>query len=399
MNYVSKSIFNFKGFRVNKILNQDKTISVYLIPRRKTALCPNCQKRSKKLYETGNLRQVRHSRFEGKQVVVLIPKRRFFCQQCALPFSENIDWISFKARTTFNFNQETILGLKNSSFTAIQEMYDTNYQFLSKNLKSLDLSVEWPKGVLRLGFDEHSYAKRHMMVTVTELKTKTLLAILPYYDKESIKNYLKQRSQNELKRVEELCFDMKFKQRKTVESFFSKATTVIDKFHVLSYLAKLIDADRKIDAPKIKNHKNIRQIMRKPKNALTIEENTIIDSIFTQYPELREKWNIYQKLNTFYRLNTKKEARELFFKIREDLSKLNQFSYTGDFLGTMNRFEEEILNYFDNKTTNAFTEGVHTKIKMIKRTSFGFRNIEVYIKKVMLAFVPLIVILEQLLPH
>ncbi|MBC7361737.1 MAG: transposase [Candidatus Aminicenantes bacterium] len=37
----------------------------------------------------------------------------------------------------------------------------------------------------------------------------------------------------------------------------------------------------------------------------------------------------------------------------------------------------------NHKTTNAYTEGAHTKMKLIKRLSYGYRNVEVYIKKVL----------------
>jgi len=60
-------------------------------------------------------------------------------------------------------------------------------------------------------------------------------------------------------------------------------------------------------------------------------------------------------------------------------------------------WDRYILNYFDNRTTNAYTEGIHTKIKMIKRVSFGFRNVHVYIRKVLLSLFPLATILS--LPH
>ena len=46
-----------------------------------------------------------------------------------------------------------------------------------------------------------------------------------------------------------------------------------------------------------------------------------------------------------------------------------------------------ILNYFNNKTTNGFTEGIHTKFKLIKRYSYGIKNPEVYVKKLILGFV------------
>ena len=56
---------------------------------------------------------------------------------------------------------------------------------------------------------------------------------------------------------------------------------------------------------------------------------------------------------------------------------------------TLKHWGSYILNYFDRKTTNAYTEGSHTKIKMIKRLSFGFKNIDIYIRKMMIAFIPI----------
>jgi hypothetical protein len=47
-----------------------------------------------------------------------------------------------------------------------------------------------------------------------------------------------------------------------------------------------------------------------------------------------------------------------------------------------------ILNHFDNHTTNGFTEGCNIKIKMLKRISYGLRNVEVYWRKMLLGFVP-----------
>ena len=66
---------------------------------------------------------------------------------------------------------------------------------------------------------------------------------------------------------------------------------------------------------------------------------------------------------------------------------------------TWKSWEEQILNYFKNKTTNGFTEGCHTMIKMMKRVSFGFRNINNYIAKMMLAFVPLFEVTNHLINH
>ena len=38
------------------------------------------------------------------------------------------------------------------------------------------------------------------------------------------------------------------------------------------------------------------------------------------------------------------------------------------------RWRREILNYFDYPYTNGFVEGKNNRIKVIKRTAYGYRN-------------------------
>jgi transposase len=60
-----------------------------------------------------------------------------------------------------------------------------------------------------------------------------------------------------------------------------------------------------------------------------------------------------------------------------------------DFKRSWNRklslWRDEILAYFDDPVTNAFSEGITNKIKVIKRSAYGYRNPERYRLKVLLA--------------
>jgi len=49
---------------------------------------------------------------------------------------------------------------------------------------------------------------------------------------------------------------------------------------------------------------------------------------------------------------------------------------------------EPILNYFHERMAGGFTEGCHTKIKMLKGVSYSLRNVDVYWRKMLLKFVP-----------
>jgi transposase len=41
---------------------------------------------------------------------------------------------------------------------------------------------------------------------------------------------------------------------------------------------------------------------------------------------------------------------------------------------TIKNWIGEIISYFDNRTTNGILEGINNKLKLIKRTAYGFRN-------------------------
>jgi transposase len=43
---------------------------------------------------------------------------------------------------------------------------------------------------------------------------------------------------------------------------------------------------------------------------------------------------------------------------------------------TIQRWLDEILAYFDNRTTNGMVEGINNKLKLIKRAAYGFRNFQ-----------------------
>ena len=47
-----------------------------------------------------------------------------------------------------------------------------------------------------------------------------------------------------------------------------------------------------------------------------------------------------------------------------------------ELLHTFTNWREEILNYFDYRITNGFVEGKNNRIKTIKRTAYGYRNLD-----------------------
>jgi len=106
-----------------------------------------------------------------------------------------------------------------------------------------------------------------------------------------------------------------------------------------------------------------------------------------KHPSLKGFYWAKEEIRELYRQESKKEAARILDNIIFNL----KLSDDGELIrwgNTLKRWREPILNHFDNGTTNGFTEGCNTKIKMLKRVSYGLRNVEVYWRKMLLGFVP-----------
>lgn len=56
------------------------------------------------------------------------------------------------------------------------------------------------------------------------------------------------------------------------------------------------------------------------------------------------------------------------------------------FRKTLSSWMDKIANYFRRRTTSGMVEGINSKVKLIKRRAFGFRNFENFRLRVIAAF-------------
>jgi len=181
-----------------------------------------------------------------------------------------------------------------------------------------------------------------------------------------------------------------------VKEKLPEASIVVDHFHVIHDANRRVDEARKIEQDVYKVEIP-RKLFLIGKEKLSKKQKQRVESIGQKYPSLKEFYWMKEALRDFYRLKRKKTAEKRLKDLIE-IAFLSDDAAMIQWGTTLKRWSQYILNYFDRRTTNAYTEGIHTKIKMVKRISFGFRNVEVYVRKVLLSLLPLAVILPSL-PH
>jgi transposase len=294
------------------------------------------------------------------------------------------------SKLTRQAEQEALWQLKDRSFSQVKRelgvSYSTLRRLLEKEIDEERLGFIGAEDEIFLGIDEHSFRHQELVHTVTEVKKRRMLGILRDDRIATLKEFLKKIPRE---KVKEVCIDMKESLRKVAEEVFPKAKVVVDPFHVIA------DSNRRMDeARRIEQNVRWKKRVRIPKKIFLIgrerlseEGSQKVDKLLGSYPSLKGFYWAKEKIRELYRQESRKEAAKLLDLIIVNLKSEDD----GELIrwgNTLKRWKEPILNHFDNGTTNGFTEGCNTKIKMLKRISYGLRNVEVYWRKMLLGFVP-----------
>lgn len=241
---------------------------------------------------------------------------------------------------------------------------------------------------LVLGIDEHSFRGNDMMVTVTCVwPERRLLAILPDDRARTLEQFLRLLPVSVRERVRGVCIDMKETWRKVVARQLPGVPVIVDRFHVIQ------DANRRVDEARRLEQQVTRQLM--PRWPLVKNEEDLTERQAAQLAEIRRRhknaahfhW-VKEQLRDVYQAPDRVEAKAIMDRIILNAEQGSDAALV-QWSRTLRLWYEAILAYHDLRVSNAYTEGVHTKIKLLKRLSYGFRNPEVYLRKMLLAFVPL----------
>jgi len=112
-----------------------------------------------------------------------------------------------------------------------------------------------------------------------------------------------------------------------------------------------------------------------------------LNGLLEKYPSLKGFYWAKEKMREPYQQQSKDQAAKVLDNIIVNL-KCADDGEPIRWGNTLKHWREPTLNDFDKRTTNGFAEGCHTKIKMLKRASYGLRNVEVYRRKKLLGFAP-----------
>jgi len=125
-----------------------------------------------------------------------------------------------------------------------------------------------------------------------------------------------------------------------------------------------------------KRLKNVMWILRKNVKKLTDEELEVLKRLFRHSPLLGLAYKLYNDLTDIFEDDISKSVatRKIGdWKKKVEESGLKCFN---KFISTLDKYMGKITNYFTNRQTSGFVEGVNNKIKVIKRRCYGILNVK-----------------------
>ena len=112
---------------------------------------------------------------------------------------------------------------------------------------------------------------------------------------------------------------------------------------------------------------------RRDPSSLTPQEKAKLEALFEKLPELRKLYELRVEFKRIFDETQDRRKAELALTAWI-LKLLEAFPEMDEFVKTYERWQEEILNYFDGRHTSGVVEGINNKARVITKRAYGLKS-------------------------
>jgi transposase len=265
----------------------------------------------------------------------------------------------------------------------------------------------------QLSIDETSLSRGELYTILTNKAAKggqgSIVAIMAGTKAETIIEVIRQIPEAQRKKVTEITLDMAGSMSMIAKRCFPRATRVTDRFHVQRLATEALQEmriklrwealDQENDAVEqaraaqteyvaevLTNGDTVKQLLARSRYALYKKLNTWTDNqkeraqlVFERFPDLKKAYDLAQELSNIFTNTTEKiygltRLAKWHEKVRQ-----SGFKSFNTVARSIENHYKTIVNYFDNRSTNASAESFNAKIKAFRSQFRGVRNVEFFL--------------------
>lgn len=398
---IPNELLGLSGVEVEEILLRDshelvikvKSIEAETICRKCGSVC--------KAHGYDRPMEMRHLPILGYKTYIQLTPKRGKCEKCddkPVTTTQTMGWYDRNARQTKPYEQHILFELVNSTVADVSRKEDidahTIDNIIDKHVEQdVDFTLIFFLGVL--GIDEISLRKgRQKYVTVITYRHNgevRLLKVLNGRKRKTVEDFLNSIPERLKATVSAVCSDLYDGFINAAKEVFGDRVVTADRFHVAKLYRKKLIIIRKSELKRLKKllsteeYKALKPaiaILTKGRDYFTDEEKEILQPLFGYSPKLQLAYMYSHRLTTTFNSKmTKEQATEAFRQWIEDVtsSKLKCFK---TFIVTLDKYMDEITNYFLDRNTSGFVEGFNNRLKVLTRRSYGLSSITRFFQRV-----------------
>lgn len=389
LNVFLKNLFPFKGYKFC-VLECENRVVLELKSRRNCGICPSCNKRTSNV-ETEYERKVRDLNLAELKCYIKFTQKKIRCK-CGYRGLEKLDFVAKSRRVTKRMEAYIVSLCEKTSLKEVAEVVDLNWKtvkFIDYNyIKSLLPKISEMK-IKRIAIDEIAIMKGHKYLTIIrDYDTGIAIKIAIGRTYEVTSNALASLGKEVLDKIEYASLDMWDPYIKAIKEQCPNVKLVFDKFHVVKKINEAIDKVRKnvfaqAEPEERKRMKHKRFIILKKNSNLKPKQKEELNELMKSNEKLYKSYILKEQIISIF-----DEKKATFDQINKRINTWFENILSNDLeefhpvVKTMNNYFYGILNYFRYGMTNAISEGFNTKINVIKRRAFGFKDIQYFMLKI-----------------
>lgn len=232
-----------------------------------------------------------------------------------------------------------------------------------------------------MSLDEFSQHKGHQdfVTTVVDLDQHRLLEVINSHKQADVIAAFQHYPLEVRAAVEEVSVDLWGGYAAVIATLFPNAQMVYDRFHVMQQVNRELNHLRHRMNVKFKG---LPHLLWKNREDLNDEQKQRLDDGLKPFPCLSIAYELKEDLRHIYETSRTVHGAQLRLQRWLTLAGL----LYRDSAQTIQQHLSGICNYFAHRTTSGMTEGINTKIKLIKRKGYGFHNFELFRLRLLACF-------------
>ena len=353
--------------------------------RPKDLACPHCHS-AWLICKAQVVRKLKHGVWNSKVVYLHLKVPKLFCRQCRRYFMLPVPGVLPKKRATEQFRKEVFElhhgGLTQTHISTTHQIGTATverwyHDFVAYRVKEM----EGRQCPLVLGIDEHFFSRKEgYATTFADLKNHKVFDVVLGRSEASLSAFLRGLKGRE--RVQVVVMDLSETYRSMIQKYFPHAMIVADRFHVVRLLNHHFLKVWGMLDPEGRKNRGLLSLIRRHEGNLKPEQVPKLQRYFDQVQGLEPLYRFKQDLMQLLLKKHQKraEAKRLIPQLLWHLNELLESPWEPlqTFGQTLKSWIEPIVRMWRFTKNNGITEGLHTKMEMISRRAFGFRNFKNY---------------------